>query len=123
MGLIEALSAFPKLQTIECCEGEVNKPRGSDPAWVCFVYGDPLGNPRRELAEFVLEFLGPRLAEELGDRVSLCLRVTSWGDARGELAVPPGVYPKLVSALRRLARGAVSSASRTTGCSCGRSHT
>lgn len=81
-GLISALSAFPKLQTIESCQGN-----GKEAAWVCFVYGIDAGEAWRELADFVLGYLGPRLAREVGDLASVRIQVTSFGRARGELWV------------------------------------
>lgn len=93
--LIEALSSFPKLQTIESCQG--NK-RG---AWVCFWYGDYWENPWQELAEFVLGFLAPYLTSEIGDAISLVISVNEGGVPQGEIAVRYGAIREAVDALRK----------------------
>ncbi len=46
--LMCVLSTFPRLQTIESCQG--NRTR---PAWVCFSYGNSWEHPWRELASLV----------------------------------------------------------------------
>lgn len=97
--LVSSLSAFPRLQTIESCQG------GSDSSsWVCFCYGDYWRHPWRDLANFVLGYLGPALAHEIGDRASLTLRVTDSGLVHGEMRVRPGAMRVTISALRRLLR-------------------
>ena len=73
--LIEALSAFPKLQTFESCQRDAAKPVGGKegrPAVVFFHYGrHDHAHPHREIADFVLGYLGPGLMKELGDLVSI----------------------------------------------------
>ena len=64
--LVEALSAFPKLQTIESCQ-EI----AQDKAYVCFYYGDYWNHQWNELTDFVLNFLGPRIVNNLGDNVDI----------------------------------------------------
>lgn len=59
--LIEILSSFPYLETVESCQGN-----DKEPAWVCFLYGRYWERPWQELAEFVFGFLGPRLIAEIG---------------------------------------------------------
>lgn len=97
--LIHALSEFSRLQTIESCQG--NRTR---PAWVCFTYGDSRRHPRRELASFVLGYMGPELMSEVGDRVDLVLRIISLGRVQAELTVRPGAMRQTVKALKDLAR-------------------
>jgi len=94
--LIAALSAFPKLQTIESCQG-IN-----GWAWVCFVYGKHWEKPWQELADFVLGFLGPRLAQELGDRIRVSLQVTEAGQVRAEMDVNSAAIPATVKLLNEL---------------------
>lgn len=93
--LIAALSAFPKLQTIESCEDTAGY------AWVCFIYGD-LFKPCDELAPFVLEFIGPKLAREFGDRIRISLQVSEAGIVRAEMAVDSKTIPAVVELLNRL---------------------
>ena len=97
--LIEALARFPHLQTIESCEGGV-----SNHPWVCFVYGAYWENPWRDLAHFVLGYLGPRLMQELGDGVSVSIHVRESGTVQGELSVNPSALQGEIKALIRLSR-------------------
>ncbi len=105
--LISALSAFPELQTFESCEGD-----GDTPAWVGFTYGpdqDRDQHPGRHrewrgIAEFVLGFLGPGLAREVGDSASVSVRVDDFGIAMGEISVRPGMIPDVTRALVTLYR-------------------
>lgn len=97
--LVRALSAFPRLQTIESCQGNDTRP-----AWVCFTYGNSWEHPWRELASFVLGYLGPRFVSRVGDRADLVLRVTTMGKVQAELTVRPGAIRQTVKALRDLAR-------------------
>jgi hypothetical protein len=97
--LVEALSRFPKLQTIESCQGISE---GS--AWVCFYYGQYWLHPWRDLASFVFGFLGPRLTEELQDIVDLVVRVTTFGTFRAELTIRPGCIKAVTEILVNLSR-------------------
>ena len=96
--LVEALSAFPELQTIESCQRD--KDTG---AWVSFWYGDYWDNSWNALAAFVLGYLGPKLTCELGDRVTLSIQVNSAGLPLGELIVRPGAITRTARLLRDLA--------------------
>ncbi len=96
-GLVAALSAFPRLQTIESCQGD------NDP-WVCFRYGNCLEHPWRELADFVFDYLGPQLVNELSDRVSVVVRLTEYGDVQAELWIRPGALERTIATLKRLAQ-------------------
>ena len=96
-GLIAALSEFPRLQTIESCQGD------SDP-WVCFRYGNYWEHPWKELANFIFDYLGPQLVQELGDRVSLVVRLTECGDVQGELWIRPGAVERAIVTLKRFAQ-------------------
>jgi hypothetical protein len=91
--LVEALSVFPKLQTIESCQGD-----STHSAFVCFLYGNSWG----ELANFVLGYIGKELAVKLGDRVSVSIQVNSYGLPRGELTVRPGAIHKLTKVIKSL---------------------
>jgi len=96
-GLVTALSKFPRLQTIESCQGD------NDP-WVCFRYGNYWEHPWRELADFVFGYLGPQLVHELGDRVNLVVRLTEHGDVQAELWIRPGALERTIATLKRLAQ-------------------
>lgn len=95
--LVTALSGFSKLQTIESCQGD------NGWAWVCFACGDS-GRSWRELAEFVLGFLGPRVVGELGDRVNVSVHVTEAGLYRAEMAVRTEAISATVALLNDLQR-------------------
>lgn len=97
--LILALSGFPYLRTVESCQGGANQP-----SWVCFTYGDSPPQTWQDTAAFVLGSLGPSLVQEVGDRVSVILRVTEYRAVIAELTVQPGAMPRTVKALRKLAR-------------------
>lgn len=97
--LVETLNSFPRLQTIESCQGGAkNGP------WVCFVYGNHWDSPWKELAEFVLGYLGPGLAAQVGDRASVSIQIKQSGQIHGELAIRPGALKLTGAALRRLRR-------------------
>lgn len=97
--LMQSLSAFPRLQTIESCQGNSTRP-----AWVCFSYGNSWEHPWRELAAFALGYLGPGLISRVGDRAGVVIRVTTLGRVQAELTVRPGALRQTVKALRALAR-------------------
>jgi hypothetical protein len=90
--LISALSLFPKVRTIESCQGT------KDRAWVCFIYGESW----KDLSEFVLGFLGPRLMQEFGDRVDLSIRVAEAGTIRAEMELSSASIPTVVRFIRGL---------------------
>lgn len=94
--LVEALSQFPCLRTIESCEGP--------PAWVCFDVGE---QGWQGLAALVLGHIGPAIAAELGDLARVEIHVSETGISQGELTVRPGSMDDTVSLLRRHADQAV----------------
>ena len=94
--LIEALSSFPKLQTVESCEG-IN-----GWAWVTFVYGEACQETWEGLAKFVFGFLGPALTGELGDRVRVSMHVTEAGLYRAEMAVCTKAIPATIKVIAKL---------------------
>lgn len=96
--LVEALSEFPKLQTIESCEDV-----GNGTAWVCFWYGNHWKNSWEELAEFVLGYLGKELKKELGEDMNLSIQVNNGGLPQGELEVRQGAIIHTARLLRKLA--------------------
>ncbi len=108
--LVEALSMFNGLETIESCEGDDNVP-----AWVGFWYGNHWDDPWRGLAEFVLGYLAPYLGQKVGDGAGLIIRSTESGRPRGEITVRSGAMPQVVEAVLSLARN--------SECSDGRSRT
>jgi hypothetical protein len=100
-GLIEALSLFPRLQTIESCQQD-----GHRPIWVSFTYGlyQPEPNDWQELADFVLGYFGRELTKKLGDRIDIRIRVAETGNIRAELFVYPDSLVRTVRVVRLLAR-------------------
>lgn len=95
--LIAALSKFPKLQTIESCEGDDK--RG---AWVCFCYGLWWDDPWRELAEFTLGFLGPSLLQAAGDSAHVSIHVLPSGCIHGEITIRPGAVEAVTGAILQM---------------------
>ena len=92
--LVEALSAFEGLESVESCEGP--------PAWVCFRYGRWWEDPWRALAGFVLGRIGPHLATRLGDRVSVRVFLADTGGALAEITVREGAMVMTLDALAEL---------------------
>lgn len=97
--LIQSLSEFPKLETVESCQGS---PQIGP--WVSFRYGEYWQHPWRELADFVLGYLAPGLAEAVGDDATVRIQVTPSGQTFGELSVRPGATDRVERALCELAR-------------------
>jgi hypothetical protein len=98
-GIVSALSEFPKLETIESCEGDE-----SNGPWVCFRYGSYWNNSWCEIAEFVLGYLSPNLIEMVGDDVQIGIKVKPSGNILGELSIRPGAAPIVEAAIKGLAR-------------------
>lgn len=96
--LVDTLSSFPKLQTIESCMGD-----NSNPAWISFLYGDYWKNPDKELAEFVVGYLGKELVKALGDNINISIQFNSVGVPQGELSIRPGALSTTVQVLKKLA--------------------
>ena len=96
--LVNALSDFPLLRTIESCQ-DVD---GKGTAWVCFDYGEGREPGWCPLAEFVLGYLAPELMREFGDFVSIKIEATNF--TIGHLSVRAGSLPSVVKALQRLHR-------------------
>lgn len=117
-GLVETLSMFPNLETVESCQGS-----RKSPAWVCFYYGNYLDHAWRDLATFVFEYLAPGLIRKVGDDVSIQIRVTPSGRILGELSVRPGARHRVERAIRSLARSATAYQRRSSGYFDGRSGT
>src|SRR6478736_6486599 len=86
-GLVSALSEFPGLEIIDSCEGSED-----EPAWICFRFGRywETKEPWREIAEFALGFLAPKLFERVGDSAALTIGPTPSGGMLADLAVRPG---------------------------------
>ena len=92
--IIEALSAFPTLQTIESCQ------RSAGTAWVSFAFGESW----RDLAKFIFGFLAPRLRARVGDAVEMALRPSSSTDLIfADLTIRPEGLGLVHEALRNLA--------------------
>jgi len=96
--LVLILSAFTELRTYSSCE-EGNKADGS----VTFYYGkEKEEDSWKDLANFVLGFLGPRLAQEISDRASLSIIVPPSGDPYAVLWVRKGGMTKTINTLKAL---------------------
>ena len=95
--LIEALNAFSGLETTESCQGH-----SEEPAVIHFLYGEYWKRPWQDLAEFVLGFLGPGLAREIGDDAAAMITMNSAGIACGELRIRQGAFERTLQALTKL---------------------
>ncbi len=96
--LVTALSAFPRLETIESCQGEPG-----EASWVCFYYGNYWEHPWRDMVVFLFDVLGPGLLKRVGDGIRLSLHVTETGVPRAEMVVRPGAMSGTVEVLQELA--------------------
>lgn len=99
INLINALSLFPQLQTIECCQGN-----SQSPAWVSFYYGQHWEHPWKDLTGFVLEYFGPGIVKQVGDRVDVLIRVAETGKIYCELTVKRGAISLVTKAIKKLYR-------------------
>ena len=97
--IVEALSFFPKLQTIESCQ-EISAGK----AFVCFYYGNYWENKWEELTKFIFDFLGPRMLNVLGDNVDISVRINSNGDVYAELIVTKESVEQAVSIIQDAAQ-------------------
>jgi hypothetical protein len=91
--LIQALSSFPGLRTLESCES------GSGSAWVCFDYGDCGWRP---LAECIFGLIGPKLIAAFGDRVCLSLGIAESGEYRAEMTVNKSIISAVSEAVKQM---------------------
>lgn len=98
VGLIEALSQFPGLETVESCEGN-----GRDAVWICFRFGRYWREPWRDLVEFIFGFFAPKLFEAVGDSASITVRPRESGTALADLSVRQDAKEQVEDALRNLA--------------------
>jgi hypothetical protein len=112
VGLVDALSLFPELETIESCEGS-----DGEAAWICFRYGHYWDDEWRELVDFVFNFLAPNLFERVGDSVTLVVRPRESGAALADFSVRPESKREVELALRDLA-GEFSGAPRRNSACC-----
>jgi len=99
--VVLALSEFPRLETVEGCEGSSDRW-----AWVCFRYGAYWECGWTELWDFVLGYLAPGLVRAVGDDVNVRIQVTPSGQIFGELSTRPGAEYRVETALLRLAKNA-----------------
>ncbi len=95
--LVEALSRFSKLRTIESCQG--SKKTG---AWVCFAYGED--QSWKDLSEFVCGYFAPKLAHLVNEAANVSIQITESGRIQGELSVRPGMIDTVTTAVEKLAR-------------------
>lgn len=96
-GIVKALSEFDNVVTFESCQGAKHKGM-----WVCFQYRADNRYSSQALSYFVLEFLGPRLASELGDLATVQVHTMPGGSALGEIMVRAGAERRVESILRQL---------------------
>jgi len=97
--LVTALNRFPKLQTIESCQGNSTKW-----PWVCFYYGEYWKHQWKEISNFVLGFLGPGIVKKVGDVCDVSIKVAENGQILGELFVNPDAIPIVTKAITKLYR-------------------
>jgi hypothetical protein len=95
--LIESLSAFDGVRTIDSCEGN------GDSAWVCFDCGD---DDWMNLSKFVFTVIGPPLMAEFGDRISLDVEITEAGMYRAEMTVAKSIISAASKTVNQLSRAA-----------------
>lgn len=93
------MNSFPDMETIESCQGD-----GGNRAWVSFKYGDYFRHPWRELAEFMLDVLGPGIKNKVGDRADVLIRVSENQRVFGELSVEQGTIQRVTKVVRGLGR-------------------
>ena len=99
--LVRALSRFPKLETIESCQGA-----GEADARVLFWYGPYWADPWRGICEFTFGFLMPGLRGLVGQHVAKTpLSLHPAGFVEGSFNVHPGSIEKVTVALNALADG------------------
>ena len=89
--LIEALSTYPELQTLESCEGP--------PVWISFWYGRYWEHPWRDLSAFVFEVLAPLIQEAVSDDAEVSIHVNSGCVPFGQITTRPEIVPVLARAL------------------------
>ena len=116
--IVSALSEFSRLETVESCEGD--RERGP---WVCFRYGAYWENPWRDLAEFVLGYMAPRLSQIVGDDANVRIQATPGGQIFGELSIRPEAASNVEAALRELLREFNGDQHRSSECCDGTSGT
>lgn len=95
--LIEALSLFPKLQTIESCQEFI---KGK--SYVCFQYGNHFTRHSKELTNFVFDFLGPRIVNILGDNIDISVRMGSNGKIFAELVIQNKIINQLTRIIQNM---------------------
>jgi len=96
--IVEALSAFPTLQTFESCDGT------TDGVWICFSYGDSWQSSWRAAAEFIFDFFAPRLFEKVGDAASIVMRPRGNGSLLIDLTLRRSSAELVQAAINELAR-------------------
>ena len=96
--LVSALNEFSRLHSYESCENS------SGQAWGSFQYGPYWGTSLwKEIAEFVLGFLGPHLAEKVGDAARIMIRVNTAGVSVGEILIRPEALSLVTRDIKALA--------------------
>lgn len=117
--LVQALSEFRGLRTIESCQGHQG-----EAAWVCFFVGQDREDEWPALTDLLLGNVGPALARELGDLAHVSIHVMETGLVQGELTVRPDAMDDTVRLLRRLAaEWQPRAAGRMCACADGTAHT
>ena len=108
--LVEALSRYPALQTLESCERN-----GDGVAQVSFSYG------RRwtEMADFSFGYFSPELYRRVGDDAAVTLYWTVGDRVVGSLRVRSGVVATVAAAISDMARRFSASPPHRSECSRG----
>lgn len=116
--IVAALARFPKLRTIESCEG--NPERG---AWVCFDYGEDGPESWRDLAEFVLDFSVLDSARKSGTWQLSQLQSPPMEDRRPNFRSDRWQFLRQLQPSRKLCAIFLIAERRKFSCFCGRWHT
>lgn len=90
-GLVEALSGFRELQTIESCQDI-----GNGSAWVSFQYG----SSSEDLGLFIISRLGPKIIEAVGDGADISVRIGTSLKAVAELTIRNGAMGEAIGAIQ-----------------------
>lgn len=91
--LVEALSAIPRLVTLESCQGG----DGRD-AYIIFRLGD-----WQEIGHFMFERLLPAMSEDLRSVAALRVQAYDVEMAQGSISVDPRAIPLLIQCLNDVA--------------------
>lgn len=95
--LVDSLSRFPFVETLESCQGTPGEGEDACPAFVYFVCGRWQG-----MAEFVFGFLGPKLVDVADSAAMLSASTNGQGDPLVKIKMPAEVVSKVASVINEL---------------------